>query len=136
MDRLRGSVGRVVSVSGGGGGQEHSDHVQQVVKQQVAAAAGGQEHSDHVRQVSRGQQLRCTGCSDHGDLDIAQSDGHGIARQQEHVDGEQEAHDDHCQYIQRAANTIQCPSMDTHPHQLKQCESIRKSNFEIASVEI
>ena len=121
MDRLRGTVGRVVSVSGGGDGQELSDHVQQ---------------------VSRGQQ-RCSGCSDHGDLIIqedpfAQNDGHGIARQQEHVDGEQEAHNDHCQCIQRAANTIQCPSTETDPHkgQLKQCEVIRKSNFGIASVEI
>ena len=119
MDRLRGSVGRVVSVSGGGGGQEHSDR-------------------DHVQQVSRGQQLRCTGCSHHGDLDIAQKDGHGIARQQEHVDGKQETHDDHCQNIQRAANTIQCPSIEAYPDkgELKQCEVIRKSNFGIAVVEI
>ena len=121
MDRLRGTVDRVVSVSGGGRGQEHSHHVQQ---------------------VSRGQQ-RCSGCSDHGDLIIqedpfAQNDGHGIARQQEHGDGEQETHDDHCQNIQRAANTIQCPSTETDPDkgQLKQCEGIRKSNFDIASVEI
>ena len=121
MDRLRGTVGRVVNVSGVGGGQEHSDHVQQ---------------------VSRGQQP-CNGCSDHGDLIVpddpsAQNDGHGIARQQEHVDGEQEAHDDHCQNIQRAQNTIQCPSMEAYPDKgkLKQCEVIRKSNFGIAVVEI
>ena len=68
----------------------------------------------------------------------AQNDGHGSARQQEHFDGEQEAHNDHCQCIQRAANTIQCPSTETDPHkgQLKLCEVIRKSNFGIASVEI
>ena len=121
MDRLRGTVGRVVHVSGG---------------------VGGQEHSDHVQQVSRGQQ-RCNGCSDHVDLiiqedSIAQKDGHGIARQQEHVDGKQETHDDHCQNIQRAANTIQCPSMEAYPDKgkLKQCEVMRKSNFGIADVEI